>query len=60
MNMTKTEAITFINEIEQYCKEKGDNLTWFLVTKEHRPSLTKIIIEISIKVDPDKNEAYNY
>lgn len=50
--MTKNEAILFINEIEKTCQEKG---IWFCLTQEHRPLLGKIKIEISIKVDPNKD-----
>lgn len=49
--MTKTEAITLINQIEQICKERG---IWFCLTQEHRPLLDTIRIKISIEIDNKK------
>lgn len=50
--MTKTEAIAFINQIEQICKEKG---IWFSLTQDHRPYLGKVKVEISVKINPTED-----
>jgi len=46
--MTKTQAIKIQEMIESLCKREK---VWYEVTKENRPNLGKIKIELSIKVD---------
>ena len=50
--MTKAEAIEFQQKIAKTCE---DSKAWFLITHENRPHLGKIKIEISIKVDQNKD-----